>query len=92
MGNNPLTVSGLVAYPADLLGGGLENWGLVAVVTSALLFDPDVSTDSAEEIVSRTVTHELAHQVWVDMGNYRLIYHHFYLNHYQAQSPIICNL
>lgn len=51
----------LAALP-DFDAGAMENWGLLTYRETALLYDPDVSTDLAQQKVACTIAHELGHQ------------------------------
>ena len=41
----------------------MENWGLIGFSAAMVLFDPKKTSDSLQQVVCQTVTHELAHQV-----------------------------
>ncbi|MBI4460532.1 MAG: M1 family metallopeptidase, partial [Acidobacteria bacterium] len=56
----------MVALP-DFAAGAMENWGLVTYRETALLVDPQNSSEAARQRVAEVVDHELAHQ-W--FGNY----------------------
>ncbi|OFW00513.1 MAG: hypothetical protein A3G20_08495 [Acidobacteria bacterium RIFCSPLOWO2_12_FULL_59_11] len=56
----------MVALP-DFAAGAMENWGLVTYRETALLVDPENSSEAARQRVAEVVDHELAHQ-W--FGNY----------------------
>ena len=56
----------MVSLP-DFASGAMENWGLVTYRETALLVDPENSSQSARQRVAHVVDHELAHQ-W--FGNY----------------------
>ncbi|MBI3895220.1 MAG: M1 family metallopeptidase [Acidobacteria bacterium] len=56
----------MVALP-DFAAGAMENWGLVTYRETALLIDPQNSSEAARQRVAEVVDHELAHQ-W--FGNY----------------------
>jgi puromycin-sensitive aminopeptidase len=56
----------MVALP-DFASGAMENWGLVTYRETALLVDPQQSSQSSRQWVAEVVDHELAHQ-W--FGNY----------------------
>ena len=56
----------MVALP-DFAAGAMENWGLVTYRETALLIDPENSSEAAHQRVAEVVDHELAHQ-W--FGNY----------------------
>lgn len=51
----------MVAMP-DFNAGAMENWGLITYRETALLYDPNVSTTTAQHSISSTICHELAHQ------------------------------
>ncbi|KAE9547318.1 hypothetical protein FO519_009470, partial [Halicephalobus sp. NKZ332] len=59
--NFPLQKQDMIAIP-DFTYGGMENWGLIIYRERALLYNPDVYTLVNKRYVTRTVTHELAHQ------------------------------
>lgn len=56
-------------YPADLAAipdfqsGAMENWGLSTYRESGLLFDPEKSSSSDKQGITKVIAHELAHQV-----------------------------
>ena len=52
----------MVAVP-DFAAGAMENWGLILYRETAMLYDPDVSSEANKQRVAVVVTHELAHQV-----------------------------
>lgn len=52
----------MVAIP-DFGTGAMENWGLIGFSAAMVLFDPKKTSDSLQQVVCQTVTHELAHQV-----------------------------
>ena len=52
----------MIAIP-DFAAGAMENWGLITYRETAMLFDPDVSSESNKQRVVIVITHELAHQV-----------------------------
>ena len=56
----------MVALP-DFAAGAMENWGLITYRETALLVDPQQSSQAARQRVAAVVDHELAHQ-W--FGNY----------------------
>jgi puromycin-sensitive aminopeptidase len=56
----------MVSLP-DFAAGAMENWGLVTYRETALLVDPQNSSQAARQRVAHVVDHELAHQ-W--FGNY----------------------
>ncbi|XP_028812988.1 aminopeptidase N-like isoform X1 [Denticeps clupeoides] len=56
----PLSKSDQVALP-DFNAGAMENWGLVTYRETALLYDPDKSSNGNKERVLTVISHELAH-------------------------------
>ncbi|KAF9949308.1 hypothetical protein BGZ65_007423 [Modicella reniformis] len=57
----PLPKMDHIAVP-DFDAGAMENWGLIAYRTVALLFDENTSAAADKEEVAYTVAHEIAHQ------------------------------
>jgi aminopeptidase N len=57
----PLPKCDLIAIP-DFQAGAMENWGLITFRDTALLYDPQSSTETSKERVAEVVAHELAHQ------------------------------
>eukprot|EP00835_Amoeboradix_gromovi_P000509 NODE_18_length_40692_cov_0.469183.p2 type:complete len:955 gc:universal NODE_18_length_40692_cov_0.469183:4551-1687(-) len=57
----PLAKLDLVAIP-DFSAGAMENWGLITFRDTALLIDPDKSSNTNYQRVATVVAHELAHQ------------------------------
>lgn len=57
----PLPKMDMIAIP-DFAAGAMENWGLITYRETALLFQPNVSSSSAQFRVASVVAHELAHQ------------------------------
>ena len=53
----------MIALPAIGYFSAMENWGLVTFRNSYLLHNPQYSTMSDKQRVSRVIAHELAHQV-----------------------------
>lgn len=45
----------------------MENWGLLTYRETALLYDPAVSTDLAQQRVATVITHEQAHMWFGDL-------------------------
>lgn len=41
----------------------MENWGLITYRETALLYNPDVSSNGDKEWVATVISHELAHMV-----------------------------
>ena len=54
--------SGSIGVP-DLAAGAMENWGLTTYRQQYILVDETFSTERDKFLVTRTVAHELAHQV-----------------------------
>ncbi|XP_062585470.1 uncharacterized protein LOC134247152 isoform X2 [Saccostrea cucullata] len=57
----PLPKQEMIAVP-DYPLGAMENWGLITYRESSMLFDPEVSSETNKERVTKTITHELSHQ------------------------------
>ena len=57
----PLPKLDQIALP-NTGAGGMENWGAIVYVESALLFDPATSSQAQRERVYGIVAHEIAHQ------------------------------
>ncbi|MCE9611354.1 MAG: M1 family metallopeptidase [Chthoniobacter sp.] len=57
----PLPKLDQVALP-NTGAGGMENWGAIVYLESALLFDPATSSQAQREHVYGIVAHEIAHQ------------------------------
>lgn len=56
----------MAALP-DFSAGAMENWGLLTYRETALLYDPDVSTDMAQQRVATVIAHEQAHMWFGDL-------------------------
>ncbi|KAJ7997845.1 hypothetical protein DPEC_G00216390 [Dallia pectoralis] len=56
----PLPKSDQIALP-DFNAGAMENWGLVTYRETALLYDPEMSSNSNKERIATIISHELAH-------------------------------
>ncbi|XP_065808506.1 aminopeptidase Ey [Labrus bergylta] len=56
----PLAKSDQIALP-DFSAGAMENWGLITYRETALLYNPDVSSNGDQEWVATVISHELAH-------------------------------
>ncbi|KAK5873553.1 hypothetical protein PBY51_018587 [Eleginops maclovinus] len=56
----PLKKSDQIALP-DFSAGAMENWGLITYRETALLFNPEVSSNGDKEWVATVIAHELAH-------------------------------
>ena len=57
----PLPKLDQIALP-NTGAGGMENWGAIVYLESALLFDPATSSQAQRERVYGIVAHEIAHQ------------------------------
>ncbi|XP_023306164.2 aminopeptidase N-like [Lucilia cuprina] len=57
----PLKKVDEIAIP-DFSAGAMENWGLVTYRETALLFAPNVSSNSNKLRIAQVIAHELAHQ------------------------------
>ncbi|XP_064598635.1 puromycin-sensitive aminopeptidase-like isoform X2 [Liolophura sinensis] len=57
----PLPKIDLIAI-ADFSAGAMENWGLVTYRETALLVDPESSSQRSKQWIALVVGHELAHQ------------------------------
>ncbi|KAJ8281244.1 hypothetical protein GJAV_G00065240 [Gymnothorax javanicus] len=56
----PLPKSDQIALP-DFNAGAMENWGLITYRETALLYDPEISSNGNKERVLTVIAHELAH-------------------------------
>uniref|UniRef100_A0A3Q3EQT3 Aminopeptidase n=1 Tax=Labrus bergylta TaxID=56723 RepID=A0A3Q3EQT3_9LABR len=56
----PLAKSDQIALP-DFSAGAMENWGLITYRETALLYNPNVSSNGDQEWVATVISHELAH-------------------------------
>uniref|UniRef100_A0A3P8SE22 Aminopeptidase n=1 Tax=Amphiprion percula TaxID=161767 RepID=A0A3P8SE22_AMPPE len=56
----PLSKSDQIALP-DFSAGAMENWGLITYRETALLYNPEVSSNGDKEWVATVIAHELAH-------------------------------
>lgn len=56
----PLSKSDQIALP-DFAAGAMENWGLITYRETALLYNPEVSSNGDKEWVATVISHELAH-------------------------------
>uniref|UniRef100_A0A3B3Q832 Aminopeptidase n=1 Tax=Paramormyrops kingsleyae TaxID=1676925 RepID=A0A3B3Q832_9TELE len=56
----PLSKSDQIALP-DFNAGAMENWGLITYRETALLYDPQVSSNGNKERIATVISHELAH-------------------------------
>ncbi|XP_052694307.1 aminopeptidase Ey-like isoform X2 [Crassostrea angulata] len=57
----PLPKQDMIAVP-DFAAGAMENWGLITYRETAMLYDPQESSESNKQRVAVVVSHELAHQ------------------------------
>ncbi|XP_075145643.1 aminopeptidase N-like [Haematobia irritans] len=57
----PLKKVDEIAIP-DFSAGAMENWGLITYRETALLFAPNISSESNKERIAEVIAHELAHQ------------------------------
>ncbi len=57
----PLPKQDMLALP-ELSFGGMENWGMITYRETALLYDPEKSSESDKTRVAVVIAHELAHQ------------------------------
>lgn len=57
-----MIISDQIALP-DFSAGAMENWGLITYRETALLYNPDVSSNGDKEWVATVISHELAHMV-----------------------------
>lgn len=57
----PLPKHDLAAIP-DFQSGAMENWGLSTYREAGLLFDPEKSSSSDKQGITKVIAHELAHQ------------------------------
>ncbi|NIO11473.1 MAG: M1 family peptidase [Deltaproteobacteria bacterium] len=57
----PLPKMDLIAI-ADFAAGAMENWGAVTYRETAILVDPDQSSEATRQRVAVVIAHELAHQ------------------------------
>ena len=58
----------MIALP-DFAAGAMENWGLITYRETAMLYDPQESSESNKQRVAVVVSHELAHQVQTNKQN-----------------------
>ncbi|XP_062856328.1 alanyl (membrane) aminopeptidase b, tandem duplicate 1 [Trichomycterus rosablanca] len=56
----PLSKSDQIALP-DFNAGAMENWGLITYRETALLYDPEISSNGNKERIATIIAHELAH-------------------------------
>ena len=56
------TPTDMIAIP-DFAAGAMENWGLITYRMTSILYDPQKTSASGKQWISKVVAHELAHQV-----------------------------
>ena len=52
----------MIAIP-DFAAGAMENWGLITYRMTSILYDPQKTSPSGKQWISKVIAHELAHQV-----------------------------
>ena len=57
----PLNKMDLIAV-SDFAFGAMENWGLVIYRETALLFDPETTSQDRKQYIALVIAHEIAHQ------------------------------
>ena len=62
----PLPKLDQIAIPGGF-GGAMENWGGITYFETALLFDPQKSSESTRQIIFEVIAHEVAHQWFGDL-------------------------
>jgi aminopeptidase N len=62
----PLPKLDQIATPGGF-GGAMENWGGITYFETALLFDPQKSSESTRQIIYEVIAHEVAHQWFGDL-------------------------
>jgi len=62
----PLPKADHVAIP-DFSAGAMENWGLITYRETALLADPESTSQSSREMVAMVICHEVSHQWFGDL-------------------------
>ena len=62
----PLPKLDQIAIPGGF-GGAMENWGGITYFETALLYDPDKSSQNTKEGVFAVLAHEMAHQWFGDL-------------------------
>jgi len=62
----PLPKLDQIAIPGGF-GGAMENWGGITYFETALLFDPQKSSESTRQIIYEVIAHEVAHQWFGDL-------------------------
>lgn len=56
----PLKKMDMIAVP-DFDSGAMENWGAMLFRSSRMLYNPDESSDYAQQVIASVVVHECAH-------------------------------
>ncbi len=62
----PLPKLDEIAVPGGF-GGAMENWGGIVYFESALLFDPQISSNATKQGIYAVIAHECAHQWFGDL-------------------------
>jgi len=62
----PLPKLDQIAIPGGF-GGAMENWGGITYYESALLFDPEKSSDATRQRIYEVIAHETAHMWFGDL-------------------------
>jgi aminopeptidase N len=62
----PLPKLDQIAVPGGF-GGAMENWGGITYFESALLFDPEKSSDNTKHDIFAVIAHEMAHMWFGDL-------------------------
>jgi aminopeptidase N len=62
----PLPKLDQIALPGGF-GGAMENWGGITYYESALLFDPEKSSDDTKQDIFAVIAHEMAHMWFGDL-------------------------
>ena len=62
----PLPKLDQIAIPGGF-GGAMENWGGITYFESALLFDPEKSSETTKQIIYEVLAHEMAHMWFGDL-------------------------
>ena len=47
----------------DMAVSAMENWGLITYRDAVMLFESGVSSERQLDLVTNTITHEVAHEV-----------------------------
>ncbi len=62
----PLPKLDQIAIPGGF-GGAMENWGGITYFESALLYDPEKSSETTKQIIYEVIAHEMAHMWFGDL-------------------------